>query len=190
MKSSRDTVQGLEWRECSNGCGKYSTNLDRCPVCYLPKTPENMQKLAIAGANGTYGVSLPAPGTKTPGNGRKTSVLNKTEMRLFHNLALLELMGIVLPSRYVWIGQGFSMRFPDGDEYRPDYAGIFPGCFAVRDQLPPLGSVIVEIKGGYRGPGWEQGYERFKRARIQWPQYEWHCWEWKKGKWTEILKVM
>jgi len=27
---------------------------------------------------------------------------------------------------------------------------------------------VVEVKGGFRGPGWEQGIERFRRARTEW----------------------
>lgn len=33
--------------------------------------------------------------------------------------------------------------------------------------LSPHGARVVEVKGGYRGPGWEQGRERYKRAAAQ-----------------------
>lgn len=33
--------------------------------------------------------------------------------------------------------------------------------------LSPQGARVVEVKGGYRGPGWEQGRERYKRAAAQ-----------------------
>jgi hypothetical protein len=54
-----------------------------------------------------------------------------------------------------WLDQAVILRFADGTRYRPDYT-------AVTNQ----GELWhIEVKGGYRGPGWEQGYERFRRAR-------------------------
>lgn len=42
-----------------------------------------------------------------------------------------------------------------GGSYTPDLV-------AWRRDFP--GVLVVEVKGGYRGAGWEQGYERYKRA--------------------------
>jgi len=54
-----------------------------------------------------------------------------------------------------WLDQAVTLRFADGTSYRPDYTAI-----------TPQGELWhIEVKGGYRGPGWEQGYERFRRAR-------------------------
>ncbi len=44
-----------------------------------------------------------------------------------------------------------------GGTYTPDYLVVTPG-----------GAVVYEVKGGYGGPGAEQGVERFKRAAAQW----------------------
>lgn len=44
-----------------------------------------------------------------------------------------------------------------GGTYTPDFI-VFT----------PQGTVVYEVKGGYRGPGAEHGVERFKRAAAQW----------------------
>lgn len=44
-------------------------------------------------------------------------------------------------------------RLPGGGVYIPDFA-----------VLSPAGVRVIEVKGGYRGAGAEQGYERYKRA--------------------------
>ncbi len=51
-----------------------------------------------------------------------------------------------------------------GGSYTPDivaWRGGFPGV------------LVLEVKGGYRGAGWEQGYERYKRAAAA---YDCHAW--------------
>ena len=40
--------------------------------------------------------------------------------------------------------------------YIPDFIVFGPGP-----------ARVIEVKGGYRGPGAEQGYERYKRAALQ-----------------------
>jgi len=52
-----------------------------------------------------------------------------------------------------------TLVFRDGDRYTPDVLTVN------RDGLVTL----YEVKGGYRGPGWEQGIERFKRAVAEFP---------------------
>lgn len=54
---------------------------------------------------------------------------------------------------------GITFVFPDGDRYTPD-AVMWDGGRMT----------IYEVKAGYRGPGWEQGMERYKRAKAEW------CW--------------
>jgi hypothetical protein len=54
-----------------------------------------------------------------------------------------------------WLEQAVILRFADGTTYRPDYTAV-----THQGEL-----WHIEVKGGYRGPGWEQGYERFRRAR-------------------------
>ena len=87
--------------------------------------------------------------------------LNKTEARFLAELrrrmagqrsAIPELDGgdiwcyDIQPPRF--------FEFEDGDTYTPDFLLLAGG----------RGQVVAEIKGGYRGPGWDQGWERFKRA--------------------------
>ena len=87
--------------------------------------------------------------------------LNKTEARFLAEMrrsmagkrsAIPELDGLdiwcydIQPPRF--------FEFEDGDTYTPDFLLLAGG----------RGQIVAEIKGGYRGPGWEQGWERFKRA--------------------------
>lgn len=87
--------------------------------------------------------------------------LNKTEARFLAELrrimagqrsAIPELEGLdiwccdIQPPRF--------FEFEDGDTYTPDFLLLAGG----------RGQIVAEIKGGYRGPGWEQGWERLKRA--------------------------
>lgn len=129
--------------------------------------PEHIRRLNA----GVLGGVSPAPvvqegqGLKSPQNERRRVLradkLNKTEARFLQELrrsmagqrsAIPELDGLdiwccdVQPPRF--------FEFEDGDTYTPDFLLLAGG----------RGQVVAEIKGGYRGPGWEQGWERFKRA--------------------------
>jgi len=82
---------------------------------------------------------------------------NKTET-LFHEYLQRSLYAgqavsiIVQPSRF--------FELVGGGTYTPDY-------MVFRHEQPGV-VLVFEVKGGYRGPGWEQGYERYKRAALQW----------------------
>lgn len=129
--------------------------------------PEHIRRLNA----GVLGGVSPAPvvqegqGLKSPQNERRRVLrvdkLNKTEARFLQELrrsmagqrsAIPELDALdiwcydIQPPRY--------FEFEDGDTYTPDFLLLAGG----------RGQVVAEIKGGYRGPGWEQGWERFKRA--------------------------
>ena len=120
---------------------------------------------------GVLGGVSPSPvvqegqGLKSPQNERRRVLrvdkLNKTEARFLQELrrsmagqrsAIPELDALdiwcydIQPPRF--------FEFEDGDTYTPDFLLLAGG----------RGQVVAEIKGGYRGPGWEQGWERFKRA--------------------------
>lgn len=78
--------------------------------------------------------------------------LNKTERR-FYDTYLVNRSGepvnyrvVVQPTRF--------FEIPGGGTYTPDFLVFQPGR--------PV--EVIEIKGGYCGPGWEQGIERYKRA--------------------------
>ncbi len=78
------------------------------------------------------------------GNGGRT----KAELFAERYYASLWPKAIIIP-------QGITLRFQDGTKYTPD--------LAVYNQFTQ--PVLIEVKGGYRGPGWEQGMERHRRAR-------------------------
>lgn len=107
--------------------------------------------------------------------------MNKTE-RMFFMMLLAD-----------WCGRGFvkpqaTRFFPlkGGGTYTPDFM-VFPDDGShVR---------IYEVKGGYRGPGWDQGYERYKRTALQYDgdifdfymaTYNRKKREWTIEKWKEI----
>ena len=56
-------------------------------------------------------------------------------------------------------------RFDNGDTYTPDFLTI--------EFFPDETSKVVswEVKGGYKGAGADQGYERFFRAKERFAQY-------------------
>lgn len=129
--------------------------------------PEHIRRLNA----GVLGGVSPSPVVqegkelKSPQGERKRLLradkLNKTEARFLQELRrsmagqrseIPELDGLeiwhydIQPPRF--------FEFEDGDTYTPDFLLLAGG----------RGQVVAEIKGGYRGPGWEQGWERFKRA--------------------------
>lgn len=141
--------------------------MKRSRVFKAEDLPEHIRRLNA----GVLGDVTPAPivqqgqERKTQQSERKRVLrvekLNKTEARFLQELrrsmmgmtsAIPELDGMdiwcydIQPPRY--------FQFEDGDTYTPDFILLVEG----------RGQVVAEIKGGYRGPGWEQGWERFKRA--------------------------
>lgn len=98
--------------------------------------------------------------------------MNKSEMRFFDaHLRDGYERGLCLV-----LAQQVRIPLPGGGVYVPD--------FVVYNHLGAL--EIYEVKGGYRGPGWEQGYERFKRAAAYLVKFGIGCWlaEWKEKKWN------
>lgn len=66
------------------------------------------------------------------------------------------------------------LPFDDGTSYRPDFEVVGTGRKAI----------IVEVKGGYRGMGYEGGMERYRRARDQYRSwFKFQLWQKKGGKW-------
>lgn len=103
-------------------------------------------------------------------NKSRLDSLNKTERRFYDEI----LKGVDKKSVIVQPSRLFELQ--GGGTYTPDFLVIADGkAFA------------IEIKGGYRGPGWEQGYERYKRAAAQWNGgwFKFCMWTWdrKANKW-------
>lgn len=122
-----------------------------------PGVAEKAKAMAIAGQ----------PKAKR-GAGRK---LNKTEQRCLAELTAKYPDWLIL-------SQSVVLPFGDGTSYRPDFLLIPP--FWDQEFI----AFIVEVKGGYRGPGWEQGMERYRRAREKWGTWlGFELWTWRKGTW-------
>ena len=80
--------------------------------------------------------------------------MNKTEAQFLREWLAPKARGaecliIPQPTRF--------FRLTGGGTYTPDFLVIHP-----------RGVTAYEVKGGYRGAGWEQGYERYKRAAFEW----------------------
>ena len=129
--------------------------------------PEHIRRLnaGVLGGVSTAPAVQEGKGLKSPQSERRRALrvdkLNRTEARFLAELrrsmagqrsAMPELDGLdiwcydIQPPRF--------FEFEDGDTYTPDFLLMAGG----------RGQIVAEIKGGYRGPGWEQGWERFKRA--------------------------
>ena len=94
----------------------------------------------------------------------KIKAMNKTEQRCMATLR--DYCGddvVILP-------QCLVLPLEGGGTYRPDFMVMNPAGPRVR---------LIEVKGGYKGPGWEQGIERYRRARQQWGQkFAFEMWTW------------
>ena len=83
--------------------------------------------------------------------------MTKTEARFYGHLqsehANEKHLIVPQPTRF--------FRFGNGDTYTPDFIVI---C--------DIGIVVYEVKGGYKGAGYEQGYERYYRAKEKFESSE------------------
>lgn len=117
--------------------------------------------------------------------------LNKTETRFLQELRR-SMMGMTsaipeLEELEIWhydIQPPRFFEFEDGDTYTPDFLLLAGG----------RGQIVAEIKGGYRGPGWEQGWERFKRAAAAFGRDRgrefWLCeWRPRESRWSVTTYV-
>lgn len=83
--------------------------------------------------------------------------MTKTEARFYDHLkaeyAHEKHVIIPQPTRF--------FRFDNGDTYTPDFI-----------VLCATGMLVYEVKGGYKGAGYEQGYERYFRAKEKFESYD------------------
>ena len=99
--------------------------------------------------------------------------MNKTEARFLEILKRDYKGALVIPQPTRFF------RFPNGDTYTPDFLVINGD-----------GVFVFEVKGGYRGPGWQQGYERYHRAKERFESAENHIdfqlvtWDAKMREWS------
>jgi hypothetical protein len=137
--------------------------------------PEHVRRLnpAIFGDCGGCGVELPETRTRGGAEPKRTrnglklifERLNKTELRWLREIG----QQMIASGEAVAIHPQVTFCFDDGTKYTVDF-------LVVRFELPTL---CVEVKGGYTGPGWEQGHERFRRARDLWQHFDWEMHEWR-----------
>ena len=78
--------------------------------------------------------------------------LNKTETRFLHWLDL----HVKQRNNIIIVQPPRLLELEGGGTYTPDFIVV-----------QPWGMDLYEVKGGYEGPGWEQGIERYKRAAAQ-----------------------
>lgn len=105
----------------------------------------------------------------------KTENMNSSERRFYNECLAHDEDHEIHIQPQKW----FSLRGPGNNTYTPDFLEIDHAEGVVR---------VHEVKGGYRGPGWEQGYERYKRAACQYDHGIVEFWmhELIKGKWKHI----
>ena len=122
-------------------------------------TPSESFKLRNPGLFGkTERFNPQGPALPTASNARtRLDACNKTEMLFYHYLRDWLFDGQVIDT-IVQPAKFFELR--GGGTYTPDFI-VF-----VHGDLERVH--VFEVKGGYRGPGWEQGYERYKRAALEW----------------------
>ena len=91
--------------------------------------------------------------------GFKSFVPKETDDNLYLYYYLKEHMAQIEAMGWTALVQPTNLLpLPGGGTYTPD--------FVAWDERPDAEKVlyIIEVKGGYRGAGWEQGYERYRRA--------------------------
>ena len=95
--------------------------------------------------------------------------MNKTERRFFDTF----LRDDWAAGKTLVLAQHVRVPLPGGGTYCPDFVVVEDG--AVR---------LYEIKGGYKGAGWDQGWERYKRAAAYLEKFGVMCFlaEWTKRK--------
>ena len=143
-------------------CGLYC--LPSHPWCRSCGRPQ--PTLAVAAQN--------EPARRVRGETRPpeaVKALNRAEMRALEKARRMYPAAIIRCQ-----AEWFPLRpLRDGDPcdvYRVDMTIEHP-CASGR----PAMILRVEVKGGYRGPGAEQGVERFKRARAEYPALRWELWD-------------
>ena len=134
-------------------------NIKRLNPQIFNETAMRLEKRAISGGKGAEGTSTPPNAfPQNLGHLMKFSEnapkMNKTEARFLREWLAPRARGaecliIAQPTRF--------FHLTGGGTYTPDFLLIDGG-----------GVTVYEVKGGYRGAGWEQGYERYKRAAFEW----------------------
>lgn len=143
-----------EWL-CPKGCGLQWAHRKDCEECGSPRpdSPTGRRPAAVTREAPTPCVdpSEPPDARKGRSCARGAVKLTKAEAEYLEIMRASGEYDVVRP-------HALTVVFGDGTRYTPDVI-----AWVGRDLY------AIEVKGGYRGPGWEQGYERFRRAREQFP---------------------
>jgi len=108
------------------------------------------------------------------GGATKQKAMNKTEARAAQWLRLNGFACLIAQPTRLFPLAGGGTYTPDFLAWEPSGAGVW----------------VIEVKGGYRGPGWDQGYDRYKRAALQYspPGSPWRfsllTWHARRREWT------
>jgi hypothetical protein len=103
--------------------------------------------------------------------------MNKTEARMYGRL-----LATGHARRDIFPQPCRFFRLSGGGTYTPDFL-VFDVAVGVCQ--------VIEVKGGYRGPGWEQGVERYKRAALEYGgagspfRFSMYTWDRKHGEWKD-----
>jgi hypothetical protein len=100
---------------------------------------------------------------ETPRAKPRVKALNVTEQRWLDTIAPVH-----FPAATVF-AQAFTLPLDGGGTYRADFVCVYLSRYPT----------LIEVKGGFKGPGWEQGIERYRRARTQWEKvFAFELWDW------------
>ncbi len=156
------TRQSANWWSCP--CGAYnSVGYLKCPACGHARTSRQTRTDGPSTQNAAGGrVKVAA---RPP---EAVRALNKSETRALER-AKRQYPGATI------IAQGLTLPLTDGQTYRVDLLILEPVLHVAAPE--PCWARLVEVKGGYRGPGWEHGLERYRRARAEYPELRFELWQ-------------
>jgi hypothetical protein len=150
-----EQAKAMGIQECLQ-CQSMYTGGGTCPKC------------GGRGGEEGKGASMAAPSRQNPPASTETHPKRAAGKRTKAEAMALDRARRSWPECEV-IEQPMKLQLTDGGSYTPD--------LCVRDRKQKI--IIIEVKGGYRGPGWEQGIERYKRAKYEWGHwFELRLWTW------------
>lgn len=166
MSKSSFQIPGIWFCETCKSGNLPDTLTCRCGSARVPEICDFSRQISHGTQNPVKEV-----GQKQKRNGgTKESKLNKTELAALERIKTIwaDQLSLVVP-------HGIKLFFPDRTSYTPDFVVYLHHARQ---------AILIEVKGGYRGPGWEQGYERYKRARdLYHGYYAFQFWTKTKKEW-------
>jgi hypothetical protein len=133
---------------------------------------------------GLFGAVEPQKTEKALPEEKTKKKMNKTEMRC------LEILKRHFPNSIIIPQPTRFFNLLGGGTYTPDFLVI------AKKANPYFSCAVIEVKGGYKGPGYEHGMERYKRAAAQFHcdglRFEIATWDsktqtWQIDKWEDVI---